>query len=187
MNNFKILFAIGNPEPEYLKTRHNVGKLFLNFLLNGDMFSLENWQSQNNFFYAKKYQLILVKSNEYMNISGRSLKKVLNFFEATLDDVVVVYDDVSLELSVVRTKGKSSSGGHNGIKSIMGYFNTDDFKRVKIGIGPNVYNNLADFVLEEFSDDEIIILEEVFKNLKKDLMYMKKVGFKNTTFRYKKE
>ena len=105
---------------------------------------------------------ILLKPTTYMNLSGESIREVINFYKISNEEVIVIYDDISLEVGRLRIREKGSHGGHNGIKSIIANLGTDVFPRVKIGVGAPK-GNLVSHVLGKFSEDEIEILKETIK------------------------
>ena len=107
-------------------------------------------------------KVILLKPTTYMNLSGESIREVINFYKISNEEVIVIYDDISLEVGRLRIREKGSHGGHNGIKSIIANLGTDVFPRVKIGVGAPK-GNLVSHVLGKFSEDEIEILRETIK------------------------
>ena len=154
-----IIAGLGNPGKNYNFTRHNAGFMFL------DYFSKKHNIKINKIKFKGLYgegkingeRVILLKPSTYMNLSGESLIAAMNFYKLSNKNIIVVYDDISLELSKIRIREKGSSGGHNGIKSIIYSLNTDEFMRVKIGVNaPHNENiDLADYVLGKFPDSEI--------------------------------
>ena len=107
-------------------------------------------------------KVILLKPTTYMNLSGESIREVINFYKISNEEVIVIYDDISLEVGRLRIREKGSHGGHNGIKSIIANLGTDVFPRVKIGVGAPK-GNLVSHVLGKFSEDEVEILRETIK------------------------
>ncbi len=112
------------------------------------------------FINGKK--VILLKPTTYMNLSGESIREVINFYKISNEEVIVIYDDISLEVGRLRIREKGSHGGHNGIKSIIANLGTDVFPRVKIGVGAPK-GNLVSHVLGKFSDDEVEVLKGTIK------------------------
>lgn len=102
---------------------------------------------------GKKVHLLLPMT--YMNLSGRAVRKVVDYFQIEACDALVVSDDVSLDLTCIRLRSKGSAGGHNGLKSIQEYLGTSEYPRLRIGIGDRVHGSLHDFVLGKFSADEM--------------------------------
>ena len=107
-------------------------------------------------------KVILLKPTTYMNLSGESIREVINFYKISNEEIIVLYDDISLEVGRLRIREKGSHGGHNGIKSIIANLGTDVFPRVKIGVGAPK-GNLVSHVLGKFDNEEVEILKETIK------------------------
>ena len=133
----KIIVGLGNPGLKYAGTRHNTG--FSALIGISDKFDIPVNKKQckalvGHGFIADE-KVVLAMPQSYMNLSGESVSELLNFYKCTPDDLIVLYDDVDLDVGVIRLRGKGSAGGHNGIKSIIELIGTDTFNRVKIGVG----------------------------------------------------
>ena len=162
----KVIIGLGNFEDKYLFTRHNVGFMALDFFarLNNQAFKVEKkLKSAIVKFNFIGEDLILVKPLTYMNLSGEALSAVMNFYKIDKKDVLVIYDDISLDLGNVRFRATGSDGGHNGIKSVIKHLGTKDFDRLKIGIGPQPNIPSEAYVLQNFSKDELEKLKEILK------------------------
>lgn len=152
----KLIVGLGNPETKYEKTRHNIGFEIVDYLQKKLMVSSgkEKFQgilSEKNIAGEK---ILFLKPQTYMNLSGNSVIEVVNFYKINpKKDMIIVYDDMDLELGNLRIKEKGSSGGHNGIKSIISHLG-DEFLRVKCGIGKAKGENTINFVLGKFTKDE---------------------------------
>ena len=159
-----LIVGLGNPGREYTGTRHNIGFEVIDYI--ADKYNIELNRIKfkgvfgEGFINGKK--VILLKPTTYMNLSGESIREVVNFYKISNEDVIVIYDDISLEVGRLRIREKGSHGGHNGIKSIIANLNTDVFPRVKVGIG-GPKGNLVSHVLGKFSDEEIAVLRESIK------------------------
>ena len=162
----KLIVGLGNPGKEYAGTRHNCGFMVIDRLaskLNVDV-------DQNKFkgLYAKvKYHgedIILLKPPTYMNLSGESVNAVMNFFKIDKDDLLVIYDDLDMPVGKLRLRKTGSAGGHNGIKNIIAHLNSQDFKRIRVGIDRHKYMNVADYVLSRFSKVESEAIEQGIEN-----------------------
>ncbi len=165
--NMIIIAGLGNPGKEYDKTKHNVGFWVIDQLAKQYNIDVTKFKHKaligDGTILGKK--VLLVKPQTYMNLSGESIREILKFYKIPLEQFYVIYDDTSLPLSTVRIREKGSAGGHNGIKNIISHLGTEDFVRIKVGIGekPNGWD-LADYVLAKFSkDDEPLILSGVDK------------------------
>lgn len=156
----KLIFGLGNPGPRYAYNRHNVGFMFV------DKYQClkrcSQWQRHSSYSLSSCDQIFLIKPLTYMNLSGNAVREALSDFSCTVDDIIVVYDDVDLALGRIRIRPKGSSGGHKGLQSIIDAVNTDNFVRVRIGIGPKPEKtDLIDFVLQDFDKVELVLLDRV--------------------------
>ena len=153
-----IIVGLGNPGKQYERTRHNVGFDTIDVLAERYRISVD----------AKKYKalygkgmiegnkVILAKPQTYMNLSGESVRELIDFYKIDeAEELIVIYDDISLEPGQLRLRAKGSAGGHNGIKNIIAHLGGQEFKRIKVGVGekPKGYD-LADYVLSRFSKEE---------------------------------
>lgn len=159
-----LVVGLGNPGKEYEGTRHNIGFEAIDYL--SDKYNIElNREKFKGVFgegFIKGKKVILLKPTTYMNLSGESIREVVNFYKISNEEIIVIYDDISLEVGRIRIREKGSHGGHNGIKSIIANLGTDVFPRVKIGVGAPK-GNLVSHVLGKFSDEEVEILRESIK------------------------
>ncbi|MCS7174746.1 aminoacyl-tRNA hydrolase [Pseudothermotoga sp.] len=156
-----FVIGLGNPGPRYALNRHNVGFIFLDKYI-------EKLGCNSNFVREESYELMncgtvcLVKPLTYMNVSGEAVKMLLVRYNLSVDDIIIVYDDIDLPLGKIRIRQRGSAGGHNGLKSIIEALETDEIVRVRIGIGPKPEGiDLAQFVLSNFSSEELVILDKV--------------------------
>lgn len=163
-----IVVGLGNVGIQYQGTRHNAGfmtieKLALKY--NAE-FDKTKFKSKVSDCVINSKRCLLMKPNTFMNNSGEAVEMAMNFYKIPIENVIVIYDDISLEPSKMRIRRKGSDGGHNGIKSIIALTGSDDFPRIKIGIGkkPNPNYNLADWVLSKFSNEDIKNLSTSFDN-----------------------
>ena len=148
--NMKLIIGLGNPGTEYKNTRHNVGFLTLDSYL-GNV----KWKSKFNGLYYDNKDVIFIKPTTYMNLSGNCVRDFVNFYKVDVNDILVIQDDLDLPLFSYKLKYKSSSGGHNGIKSIISNLGTDCIPRLKIGISNNKDIDTKDYVLGKFSKKDI--------------------------------
>ena len=153
-----LIVGLGNPGPEYAKTRHNAGFRALDILAEklGCRVDKGKFQGLYNQVSYKDNKLFLLKPQTYMNLSGRSVLQLSAFFKVPPARIIVLFDDISLEPGRLRLRKDGSAGGHNGIKSIISELGSQDFPRVKIGVGakPHPDFDLADWVLSTFSAQE---------------------------------
>lgn len=166
----KLIIWLWNPGKQYEETKHNIWFMFLDFLTSSQTsprgegvfsdFRLESkfkWEISEWIFKWEK--TILLKPNTYMNLSWESLRKIVDFYKIDLEDIVIIYDDLSLEFGKIRFRDKGSAWGHNWIKSIIKHFSTD-FKRIKVWVWFNDNYEVSDWVLSRFTDEEIDKLED---------------------------
>jgi PTH1 family peptidyl-tRNA hydrolase len=161
-----IIIGLGNPGKDYVGTRHNVGFEVIDKLAYDYNISVN--KSKHKALMAegtiKDKKVVLLKPQTYMNLSGESVKEALSWYKCSNKDIIVIYDDISLDVGEIRVRQQGSAGGHNGMKSIIQQLGTDEFIRVRIGIGEKPKNwDLADYVLGRFAKEEIEPIIEGFK------------------------
>lgn len=153
-----LIVGLGNPGPEYAKTRHNCGFRALDVLADklGCRVDKGKFQGLYNQVSYKDNKLYLLKPQTFMNLSGQSVKQLVSFFHIPPQNIIVMFDDISLEPGRLRIRSDGSAGGHNGIKSIISCIGSQDFPRVKIGVGakPHPDYDLANWVLSNFTASE---------------------------------
>ena len=161
-----IIVGLGNPGEKYVHTRHNVGFEVIDIL--ADRIGIHVDEKKHKGLCGRGvlegHKEVLVKPQTFMNLSGESVRAVADFYKVAADEIIVVYDDISLEPGRLRVRGKGSAGGHNGIKNIIAHLGTQEFPRVKVGIGEKPKGmDLADYVLSHFGRGEWEQMEEAFK------------------------
>lgn len=171
----KIIFGLGNPTAEYIETRHNVGFLFVDKIR--EKYSLPEFEFNKNFQAEiskgkiNDAEIILVKPQTFMNLSGTSAQSILNFYKLTPADIFVIHDDLDIGLEKYKLATDSSPAGHNGVKDIIERLGTQKFIRARIGIGQQLGEALVcrldahDFVLGKLSIEEINSLEKISENI----------------------
>lgn len=158
------LIGLGNPGKQYQKTRHNAGFLFLDYLAQRLLIPFSPGKG-DYYFGQKKFkhqELILVKPTTFMNRSGWALQQILDTFPVDRENILVIYDDFQLPFGTLRFRSKGSDGGHNGIKSIIYALESDNFNRLKIGIG-STFLDSVNFVLSDFNMEENKQLEKIYE------------------------
>lgn len=159
-----IIVGLGNPGKEYQGTRHNIGFDVIDAL--AEKYNISILEKKHKAMIGKGIvagqKVILVKPMTFMNLSGESVREVLDYYKVDEEEeLIVVYDDISLVPGGLRIRGKGSAGGHNGIKSIIQHLGHDVFKRVKVGVGEKPKGwDLADHVLGRFSTEERKAVDE---------------------------
>lgn len=159
----KIIVGLGNPTREYEGTRHNVGFSVIYNI--SDTYGIRVDTKKHKALIGKGIiggeKVILAMPQTYMNLSGESVRELLDYYKCTNEDLIVIYDDISLDVGKLRLRAKGSAGGHNGIKNIISHLGTDVFDRIKVGVGEKPARmDLADYVLGRFSKEEQPVIRE---------------------------
>lgn len=161
-----LIAGLGNPGREYENTRHNAGFASIDRLAEKNHISIDmkKFQALCGTGYIGGQKVLLLKPQTYMNLSGESLRAACDFFKIDPEqELIVIYDDISLAPGQLRIRAKGSAGGHNGIKSIISHLGTQVFLRVKVGVGEKPQGwDLADYVLGHFSNEEQQVMQESF-------------------------
>lgn len=159
-----IIAGLGNPTKEYENTRHNIGFMAIDAL--AEKYSISVMSCKHKALIGKGTingnKVVLVKPLTYMNLSGEAIRAVIDYYKADAEsELIVIYDDVSLDVGQLRIRKKGSAGGHNGIKNIIAQLGQDTFLRIKIGVGekPKGYD-LADYVLGHFNKEELVVMKD---------------------------
>jgi PTH1 family peptidyl-tRNA hydrolase len=158
----KVIVGLGNPGREYAATRHNVGWWLIDHL--ADVWHFDGWKKDTDSHISNGLvggvKVRLVKPQTYMNLSGQALKNfVRRPFWSPAKDLLIAVDEVQLPVGTIRLRPRGSAGGHNGLKSVEHALDSQEYPRLRIGVGPSeerkgIYSNLADFVLAPFARDE---------------------------------
>lgn len=153
----KLIVGLGNPGKQYDKTRHNIGFEVIDSL--ADKLSISLDQAKFKGIYGSKIingeKIYLLKPLTYMNLSGESVRAIMDYFEIDTEDLLVIYDDLDLPVGKIRLRQKGSAGGHNGIKSIISHLGTQEFNRIRVGINrPSNGMSITDYVLGHFTKEE---------------------------------
>lgn len=161
-NGIRLVVGLGNPGPEYEKTRHNIGFELV------DLLAAERglkWTKEHKFrakIASAARDLVFAKPLTFMNLSGNAVSRLMRSYALSPDQILVAYDDVSLPPGSLRFRANGSAGGHNGIRSLLEYLGTEEFPRLRIGIGGAAENEaLTDHVLGRFSIEEWGAMEKV--------------------------
>ena len=174
----KLIIGLGNPGKEYENTRHNTGFMVLDRL--SEKLNIEMTQNKFKGLYGKsKYKgedVILLKPQTYMNLSGESIIQFVNYYKIDIENVIIIYDDIDIEPGIVKLRKKGGAGSHNGMKSVVENLKTTNFPHVRIGTGkPLIKSDLINYVIGKVSNEDYEILlngintgreavEEIVKN-----------------------
>lgn len=178
-----LIVGLGNPEEEYAKTRHNMGFNVINKLAKEYQIEVnkKKFDGLSGDGTIEKEKVILLKPQTYMNLSGKSIVQVVNFYKIPLENVIVIYDDVDIEPGLIRIRKKGSSGSHNGMKSVVQELNSEDFPRIRVGIGkPKYDNDMINYVIGAVPQEEIEKLDEGTTKAKEAIIEMIKNGIDKT-------
>ena len=161
-----LIVGLGNPEKDYANTRHNMGFNVINEIAKNCDIALSQFKFQGE--YGKGIiegeKVILLKPQTYMNSSGESIIQFKNFYKIDNDKIIIIYDDIDTPLGKIRIRKKGGPGTHNGMKSAVHYLATDEFTRVRIGIGePKANEDIIEYVIGKIPEDERKILNESIK------------------------
>jgi PTH1 family peptidyl-tRNA hydrolase len=165
----KLIVGLGNIGEKYVFTRHNVGFMFADSIaLNNNLTFRENSRLKSLITNLKNGgdDYLIIKPTTFMNLSGEAVRAVTDYYKISVEDILIVYDDLSLELGKIRFRPNGSDGGHNGIKSIIQHMGTKNISRLKIGIGPQPNLPSEVFVLQNFSKEELENLKNVLGRAK---------------------
>lgn len=164
-----VIIGLGNPGKKYENTRHNAGFISIDAL--ADKYGISITEKKHKALCGSGViegnKVLLVKPQTFMNLSGESVRSVMDFYKIDPEeDMLVIYDDISLAPGNIRIRKKGSAGGHNGIKSIIAHAGTQNFMRIKVGVGEKPSGwDLADYVLGHFSEDDNVKLKEIMPDV----------------------
>ncbi|MBI3755334.1 MAG: aminoacyl-tRNA hydrolase [Deltaproteobacteria bacterium] len=166
-----LIIGLGNPGTKYKNTRHNIGFMAIDSLAEANSIKLnkKDFESLWGKGSINDKEVVLLKPQTYMNLSGEAVQAISGYFHIEPKDVLVVYDDIDLEFGIVRIRPNGGSGGHRGMQSIIEHLGTNEFPRIRLGIGrpeKQVQGDVADYVLSSFDSDEKDILKEILNTAK---------------------
>ena len=174
----KLIVGLGNPGKKYEHTRHNMGFDVLDLFAEMASIDIDKESFKGLLGRGKVLgeDIILLKPQTYMNLSGESVQEVVHYFKISLEDIIVIYDDMDILPGKIRLKPNGSSGGHKGIQSIIDNLGTDNIKRIRVGIGKPTYDTI-DYVLSKPSKEEKEEIEEAIKEAAEALKIALKENF----------
>lgn len=162
----EIIVGLGNPEIQYEISRHNIGFLIIDELADRHKIVLDKkgYYSEYGRGEIAGEDVVLAKPLTYMNLSGKAVSLLVNDCEASLEDLLVIHDDIDIPLGSIRKKTKGGDAGHRGVRSVIHYLQSGDFKRLRIGVGrPEGEEGVSDYILKPISDEEMTIYNEMIK------------------------
>ncbi|NTW75431.1 MAG: aminoacyl-tRNA hydrolase [Candidatus Moranbacteria bacterium] len=170
----KLIVGLGNPGKEYGGTRHNIGFMFLDFLRESWNFEpfqpTPKWKGLTSAGMHDGEKTILLKPETFMNRSGESVRSIMDFFKISVDDIIVIHDDLDIVPGTFKVAKGSGAAGHNGVADLIEKLGAKDFTRIRIGIGRPPENIPADaFVLSPFTESELLSMEKTFSDARQGL------------------
>ena len=182
----KLIVGLGNPGKEYKMTRHNIGFMCLDKMaeylkVNFDSNKFSGSYAQVNYGGEK---IILLKPGKYMNLSGEVIRDFVKFFKISVEDVLIICDDLDTAVGTYRLRYKGSSGGHNGLKNIELHLGTKEYKRIKIGISNNKLIDTKDYVLGKFTKEEKDLIQPIIDKMPNILEDYLKLSFDHVMNKY---
>ena len=162
-----LVVGLGNPGSKYANTRHNIGFMVIDTITANLSCGKAKLKHKSEIFEGnvKGAKVLFIKPQTFMNNSGEAVREIANFYKIAPQNIIVISDDVSLDVGVLRIRRKGSHGGHNGLKSIINLVGSEDIPRIKVGVGkkPHPDYDLADFVLGRFSKEDTPKMQEAIK------------------------
>lgn len=183
-----LIVGLGNPGKDYARTRHNCGFRAIDILADSLGCKIDKSKFQGLYGQTVKNgrKLFLLKPQTFMNLSGRSVLQLSAYYNIPPQRIIVIFDDISLEPGRLRIRANGSAGGHNGIKSIISELGSQDFPRIKVGVGakPHPEQDLADWVLSAFSSAEEKLLQPALQNAADAALCLIESGIESAACRY---
>lgn len=174
-----LIVGLGNPEPEYSKTRHNMGFDVINKLSNKYEINVNKskWKGLVGTGIIENEKVILLKPQTFMNLSGESIREVMDFYNLENKDIIIIYDDMDIEKGEIKVRKTGGPGSHNGMKSVIENLPNNRFKRVRVGIGkPENKSDMINYVIGKVSDEEQEILDKGTEKAKEAVIEIIKNG-----------
>lgn len=170
-----LIVGLGNPGTDYAATRHNIGFDMVTYL--SDQYNIPLRSRENKAIVGKGMiggqKVMLAQPQTFMNLSGESVRALLDYYKIDIEELIIIYDDISLPVGQIRVRPKGSAGGHNGIKNIIQHLRTEEFARIKIGVGAKPEGgDLVKHVLGRFSREEDGMIRDVFALAEEALIAM---------------
>lgn len=177
-----LIVGLGNPEEDYSKTRHNMGFNVVNKIAKkyGIEINKKKFDSLYGEGIIENEKVILLKPQTYMNLSGKAIIQVVNFYKIPLENICVIYDDMDIEPGIIKIRKKGGAGSHNGMKSVVAELNSEDFARIRVGIGtPKFKDDSINYVIGAIPEEEVKILDEAATKAANAMISILKDGIDN--------
>lgn len=181
-----VIAGLGNPGKEYEKTRHNMGFMTMDILeeKTGIKLSKLKYKALYGMGTYKGHKIMLVKPQTYMNLSGDAIREIMNYYKVPVENLVVIYDDIDLELGSLRIRKKGGPGTHNGMRSIVQRLGSDQFPRMRVGIGDKRKGDLKDYVIGNISRSEAEELRPILERAADAALAITEIGIDNAMNRF---
>ena len=162
-----LIVGLGNPEEEYARTRHNMGFDVINKL--SEKLNIKVNKNKFNSLYGtgtiNGEKIVLVKPQTYMNLSGEAVRDFKNFYKVSQENIIIIHDDLDIEPGIIKIRKKGGPGTHNGMKSVVHEIQTEEFPRIRVGIGnPEYKNDLLNYILTKIPEEDYSVLENAINN-----------------------
>lgn len=183
----KLITGLGNIGEKYNFTRHNAGFMVLDRWAAKESLTFKpesKLKSEIARFKMNGEDIILAKPTTYMNLSGEAVRAIMDYYKIPVEDILIIYDDISLDLGKLRYRSSGSDGGHNGIKSIIQHIGTKNFARLKVGIGPQPNIPSENYVLQNFPKKQLDLLKEVLDRSRESVEFYLNNGIEKTQNRF---
>lgn len=181
-----LIVGLGNPGIKYARTRHNMGFMAIDEIASKLGFSVNKNKFKaklgEGFFRGEK--ILLVKPQTYMNLSGEAVRAVADFYDIPCEKIVVIYDDFDLNTGALRIRKKGSAGSHNGMKSVVQHLGSENFPRLRIGIGSKDDDDVINFVIGRIAKDEKAVLQNAVERAAEAVLCMITDGIDKAMNRY---
>lgn len=182
-----LIVGLGNPEEEYARTRHNMGFDTINKIAKNNNIEINKrkFEALYGTGTIAGEKVVLLKPQTYMNLSGNAVRDFMSFYKIKEEELVVVFDDLDIEPGIIKIRKKGSAGTHNGMKSVVHEIQTENFARVRVGIGnPKYKNDLLNYILTRIPEEEYKVLEEATANAAKAVDHIIKSGIDSAMNKY---
>lgn len=182
-----LIIGLGNPESDYAKTRHNMGFNVVNLLAEESNININksNFKGLVGSGVIEGEKVIILKPQTFMNLSGESVIQAKNFYKLSNENLIVIYDDVDIDPGKIRIRREGSSGSHNGMKSVIQNLGTEEFTRIRVGIGkPDGQMDIVSHVIGGISEEDKKILEEGTRRAKEAIIEIIKNGIESSMNKY---
>lgn len=181
-----VIVGLGNPGKQYENTRHNIGFITIDYLADELGISVNRIKHKALTGEGRigREKVLLVKPQTYMNLSGESVREIMEYYKVDIENLIVIYDDIDIAKGSVRIRKKGSAGTHNGMRSIIRLLGDDGFPRVRIGIGKDDRIPLVDYVIGGFRKDEVGIMEDAVRHAAKGVQGIVEEGVERAMSRY---